>query len=126
MKLDTLDISEALTPFNVALGDSKGKIVNDIKSLLGREEKRGETDPKQGITVKLKDWKATAGYKLTRTTGESIQLPPNSPATILLCFGMRFNELAKASETQVDASIPKACEHWVNDHKQNKSAKVEA
>lgn len=118
MKIDTLDISAALNPFNSALGDSKAKIVNDIKSILGRAS--GKDD--ENVKVELKDWKASAGFKLSRKTGESVQLPPNSPATILLCFGMRFNELAKSAGCKVEADIPANCETWVNEHKQNKSA----
>lgn len=127
MKLDTLDIATALNPFNTALGESKAKIVNDIKSLLGREEKRGQDEgSKQGIQVKLKDWKATAGFKLTRSTGESIQLPANNPATVLLCFGMRFNELAKNADSTIEAGIPANCEAWVTEHKKKANVSVPA
>lgn len=125
MKLDTLDISNALKAFNDVLGDAKPKIVNDIKALLGREEKAGEADAKKGIQVSLKDWKASAGFKLTRKTGESLQLPANNPASILLCFGMRMNELAANADCEMSCTIPKNCEEWVNKHKQNRK-QVEA
>lgn len=120
MKIDTLDIGFALNPFNSSLGEAKPKIVNDIKSILGRAS--GKED--ENVKIDLKDWKASAGFKLTRKTGESLQLPPNSPATILLCFGMRFNELAKAANCKIEAEIPQVCEVWVNEHKQNKSAQL--
>ena len=117
MKIETLDISSALNPFNAVLGDAKQKIVNDIKSILGRAS--GKDD--ENVKVELKDWKASAGFKLTRKTGESLQLPPNSPATILLCFGMRFNELAEKAGCGIEATIPKVCEHWIDQHKITKA-----
>ena len=121
MKVDSLNISDALNPFNSALGDSKAKIINDIKSILGRSS--GKDD--ENVKIDLKDWKASAGFKLTRKTGESLQLPPNSPATILLCFGMRCNELAKSGGFKIEAEIPQVCETWVTEHKQGKVAKVQ-
>jgi hypothetical protein len=122
MKTDTLDIAKALTPFHKTLGDSLSKIVNDIKSVLGRAG--GEND--KNVKIDLKDWKASAGFKLSRRTGESLQLPPNSPATILLCFGMRMNELAKQAGSEIQASIPESCSAWVEEHKKNKSQLVAA
>ena len=121
MKIDTLDISAVLTPFNVALGDHKPKIVNDIKSLLGREEAKGEKDAKQGIQIKLNDWKATAKFALKRSTGETLQLPANNPATFLLCFGMRMTELSKAAGCEMQCSIPEVCKQWVMEHSRNKN-----
>lgn len=109
MKTDNLVVEKALEPFKRSLGDSMAKIVGDIKSLLGRVDK--------DVIVKDGDWKASAGFKLSRRNGETVQLPANNPATILLCFGMRFNELAKNADCGIEAGIPSQCEAWVKEHK---------
>jgi hypothetical protein len=108
MKTDNLIIEKALAPFKLSLGDNMGKIINDIKALLGRVEK--------DIVVKDGEWKASAGFKLSRKNGETIQLPANNPATILLCFGMRIGELAKNADCSITAGIPSQCEAWVKEH----------
>lgn len=108
MKTDNLIVEKALTPFKTALGDNMPKIIGDIKSLLGRVEK--------DIVIKDGDWKASASFKLSRRNGETVQLPANNPATILLCFGMRFVELAKNADCDIDCSIPEQCAAWVKEH----------
>jgi len=108
MKTDNIVVEKALNPFKTAIGNSMPKIVGDIKSLLGRVDK--------DVVVKDGDWKASAGFKLSRRNGETVQLPANNPATILLCFGMRFNELAKNADCEIEASIPTVCEAWVKEH----------
>lgn len=117
MKTDNLIIGKALKPFKSALGESFAKVEADIKSALGREEKKGENDPKQGVQLKDGDWKASASFKLVRKNGESLQLPPNAPWAILLCFGMRMNELAKSANSEIESSIPEICQVWVDEHK---------
>ena len=118
MKTDNLIVEKALEPFKRSLGDSMPKIVGDIKSLLGRVDK--------DVIVKDGDWKASAGFKLSRRNGETVQLPANNPATILLCFGMRFTELAKNADCNIEAGIPSQCEAWVKEHKLQPKDKVAA
>lgn len=113
MKTQTLNIEWALKPFTAALGDSMPKLVNDIRSMLGRVET--ENDGKN-VDLKTGDWKATSGFAIKRTDGTKIQLPPNNPATILICFGMRLNELAKAGDMVLEASVPEQCKAWVKEH----------
>lgn len=111
MKFDNLIVETALAPFKTSIGDkSFPKICNDIRSLLGRVEK--------DIVLKDGDWKAGASFKLTRKNGETVQLPANNPATTLLCFGMRLNELGKAGGFEPTATIPKDCIAWVENHVQ--------
>ena len=102
-------MSEVLSPFADELGDQFDKIVRDVKSLLGRVEKDIETKPGQ--------WKATAGFKLRAKDGHTVQLPLNNPASILLCFGMRLVELADNGGFDVNATIPKECMAWIEQHK---------
>ena len=118
MKFDNLVIENALAPFKSSLGDNMPKIVSDIKAQLGRVEK----------DIKLTDgaWKASAGFKLSRKNGETVQLPPNNPATILLCFGMRFVELAKNADCSLTAGIPSVCEAWVKEHSHQAKEQVKA
>lgn len=109
-KLNNLNPREVLSVFSVALGDSFDKIVNDVASMLGRI-----TDKE--IIAKHGEWKAGAKFKLTSKEGYSVQLPPNNPATILLCFGMRLGELAHNGQFDVQADIPKMCVDWVAQHR---------
>lgn len=108
MKFDSLIVENALSPFRAAIGKNFDKICNDVRSLLGRVEK--------DIVLKDGEWKAGASSKLTRKNGESVQLPLNNPATTLLCFGMRLNELSKAGQFEAVAGIPKDCQSWVEQH----------
>lgn len=113
MKTDSLDINRAIAPFAQAIGEiNLPKILNDIKSMLGRA---GGADDKN-VAIKLNDWKATSGFKLKRTTGETLQLPANNPATILLCFGMQMVVLAGNAECDIQSSIPNVCKAWVKEH----------
>lgn len=111
-KLNNLNARTALAPFEVELGDSFDKIVNDVSSMLGRISDKE-------IIAKHGDWKAGAKFKLVSKEGYSVQLPPNNPATILLCFGMRICELATNGEFEVAATIPKVCRDWVAQHRKN-------
>jgi hypothetical protein len=109
MKTENLIVEKAIAPFKNAIGDTAfPKVCNDIRSMLGRVEK--------DIVLKDGDWKAGASFKLSRKNGETIPLPPNNPATILLCFGMRFNELAKSADCEIEAGIPAQCKAWVTEH----------
>lgn len=113
-KLQTLNVSEAIAPFAKILGNDFDKIVRDIKSMLGDIKDKD-------VEVKLGEWKATAGFKLKAKDGHTVQLAPNNPATILLCFGMRLNELANNGSFDVEADIPKACIAWVEQHRKSKA-----
>jgi hypothetical protein len=114
MKADNLIVENAIVVFRTAIGETAfPKICNDIRSMLGRVEK--------DIVLKDGEWKAGASFKITRKNGETIPLPANNPATILLCFGMRMNELAKAGDFDCQAAIPTQCKSWVTEH----SCKVE-
>lgn len=112
-KLTTLNVANAVAPFAKVLGKDFDKVVRDISSMLGRI-----TDKE--IDVKHSDWKASAGFKLKAKDGYTVQLAPNNPASILLCFGMRLNELADNGSMEVEATIPKACESWVEQHRASK------
>ena len=107
-KLMNLDVVESLEPFRNALGKSFDKVVSDIKSILGREEKN--------MKVEQSDWKATARFQLKSKEGYTLQLPLNNPVSTLLCFGMRLNELAANGGFDVEADIPKNCLAWVEAH----------
>jgi hypothetical protein len=109
-KLNNLNVELAIASFSDALGNDFDKIVNDIKSMLGRL-------PEKDLIAKQGEWKAGAKFKLTSKEGYAIQLPPNSPATVLLCFGMRLNELQEAGGFEAQADIPKNCQDWVNQHR---------
>lgn len=113
-KLNTLDAELALAPFKDVLGNHFPKIVADVKSMLGRI-----TDKE--VIAKPGSWKAGAKFKLTSKEGYTVQLPPNNPATILLCFGMRLNELAEVGVMDISATIPKNCEAWVDQHRNTKA-----
>ena len=108
-RLNTLNVSEAISPFERALGPDYNKIVRDIKSLLGNVAK--------DVTVKHGDWKASAKFKLTAKDGVSVQLPMNNPASIMLCFGMRLNEISVSGKFDIQADIPKECLAWVEKHR---------
>ena len=108
-KLNTLDVFVALAPFEKACGDNFKKICYDVKSLLGNVKENE-------IIAKQSGWKAGAKFSITSKEGYKVQLPANNPATILLCFGMRLNELAEAGTFEVQADIPKACQAWVAQH----------
>ncbi len=107
-KLNNLNVESALAPFKTSLGKDFPKIVSDIKSLLGRVNK--------DIVAKMGNWKAGATFKLTSKEGYTVQLPANNPASILLCFGMRMNDLSNSAGCEIVATIPKSCEAWV-EHK---------
>lgn len=104
-KFNNLNPEVAFKPFAAQLGDLMPKLTNDAKTMLGRLEKDLETKPGE--------WKATASFKLTSKEGHTLQLPPNNPLTILLCFGLRINELSKTGGMELVATIPKACTDWV-------------
>lgn len=104
-KFNNLNPEACFAPFAKELGNLMPKLVNDAKTMLGRLEK--------DIATKSGEWKATASFKLTSKEGHSLQLPPNNPLTILLCFGMRLNELSKAGGFEAVATIPKPCAAWI-------------
>lgn len=108
--LNNLSVETTLLPFQDALGNSFDKVVNDVKSVLGRIKDNE-------IETKNSGWKATAGFKLKSRDGYTIQLASNNPAVILLCFAMRLNELCDSGEFQIEATIPKNCESWIAQHK---------
>lgn len=110
-KLNNLNVSSALMPFKKSLGESFTKVEGDIKSMLGRLDK--------DIIAKAGEWKAGASFKLTSKEGYTLQLPLNNPAAQLLCFGMRANELADKGGMDVECTIPKNCEAWVEQHRKN-------
>lgn len=112
-ELDSLNPIIALQAFKGELGESFGKICADVKSQLGRWEK--------DLQLTKGEWKCSATGKLTRKDGQSVQMPLNNPASTLLRFGMRLNELAKAGSFEIIATMPKECEFWVNEHRKNKS-----
>lgn len=118
-KLSNLIVSEALAPFENILGEVFPKIENDVKSMLGRIKDNE-------IESNLKKWKATAGFKLKSSEGYTVQLAPNNPAVILLCFGMRLNEISEAGDFDVQATIPKACKAWVEEHSKTVHTEVAA
>lgn len=109
--LSNLNPEVALAPFRKAIGNAFPKIVADCKSMLGRVEK--------DIVTKAGDWKASATFKLSSKEGRTVQLPLNNPAAQLLCFGMRFNELCKSAGNDVEATIPKNCQAWIEEHARN-------
>ena len=115
-QLNNLNPEVALQPFRAELGEHYGKIVADVKSMLGRVEQ------KELITTQT-GWKISAKCKLTSKDGYAIQLPLNNAAAILLRFGMQLNELADAGKFEVHANIPKECQAWIEQHKQNKRDK---
>ena len=102
------NVSKAIAPFATVLGDNHDKIVNDIRAALGRWNKDAKLT--EG------EWKASASFKLTRKDGIAIQMPANNPAAILLAFGMRICELEKAGGFEIEATIPKNCEAWIQQH----------
>lgn len=109
-KLQTLNPEIELEPFRKAIGNCYDKIVADTKSMLGRVKE-------QEVTVKASAWKASAGFKLVSREGYTVQLASNNPCAILLCFAMRFNELARSAGCEIVAtSIPKACEAWIEEN----------
>lgn len=113
MKLDNLIVEKALAPFAKDIGEKHmPKIVNDVKAMLGRVEK--------DIKMTDGDWKASATFKLSRKNGEVVQLASNHPATVLLCFGMRLNDIAKNGEFEVTATVPKQCTAWIEQHKKTR------
>lgn len=116
-ELDSLDPFVALQSFKKELGDSFGKICADAKAQIGRWNK--------DVVLTKGEWKCSATGKLTRKDGQAVQMPLNNPISTLLRFGMRLNELAKAGSFDVTATIPKECEHWVNQHKIGATAIVE-
>jgi len=127
MKTDNLIVIKALQPFRNVLGDSITKIEADIRSALGREEKRGENDPMKGVMIKDGEWKASASFKITRRNGETLQLPSNAAWAVLLCFGMRINELAKNADSEIQSTIPEICKSWIAEHyRGNKSTEPKA
>jgi hypothetical protein len=119
MKTDNLIVEKAIAVFKTAIGETAfPKVCNDIRSMLGRVEK--------DIVLKDGDWKAGASFKITRKNGETIPLPANNPATVLLCFGMRMNELAKAGDFDCQAAIPAQCKAWVTEHSRKVETTVKA
>lgn len=104
-KFNNLSPEVAFAPFASHLGKLLPKLTADTKAMLGRLEKDLETKPGE--------WKATASFKLSSKEGHTLQLPPNNPLTILLCFGMRINELAKVGGMAIQSSIPKACSDFI-------------
>lgn len=113
-KFNNLNPEIALAPFKAELGENYPKIVADVKSMLGRVEK--------DIVTKDSEWKASTTFKLSNKEGRTVQLPLNNPASILLCFGMRLNELSKNGVFDIQATIPKNCTAWVEQHKRNQHA----
>ena len=104
-KFNNLNPEVASKPFAAQLGDLLPKLTSDAKAMLGRVEK--------DIESKASEWKASATFKLRSSEGYTVQLPPNNPLTILLCFGMRINELAKAGGMEITASIPKQVSEFI-------------
>lgn len=91
------DIGEALFP----------KIVNDFSSWLGR----------QSITVTDGEWKATSKLSLTAKDSSKMSLPPNDPRSHLFWFAIRLNEVAKAGEFAIAATVPQSCRAWIDKSK---------
>lgn len=101
-------VEVVLAPFAKAIGDDKfDKVVLDVSSMLGR----------QTITTIDGEWKAGAGLKLAAKDQHKVQLPLNNPAAVLFWFAIRLNEIAKAGEFSLDASLPKACTAWIENLK---------
>lgn len=109
-KLNNLNVETALKPFKTELGNDFPKIINDVKSMLGNL-------PEKDLISKQGGWKASAKFSLSSKEGYKVQLPPNNPTTILLCFGMRLNELGEAGEFAPQADIPTACRDWISQHR---------
>jgi hypothetical protein len=109
--LSNLNPDVALKPFAKAIGNPYPKIVADCKSMLGKVEK--------DIVTTQGEWKASASFVLSSKEGRKVQLPLNNPAAQLLCFGMRFNELCKSAGNEVEATIPKNCTAWIEEHSRN-------
>lgn len=80
------------------------KMVNDTASMLGRQQ----------VTTVDGEWKTGANFKLSAKDTHKVQLPPNSPCTILFYFGLRLKEITTAGEFVVNASIPKAAQAYVD------------
>lgn len=111
-QLENLNPENALIPFKKAIGSNYGKVVNDVKSFLGKFVEKD-------MIVKQSGWKCSATGKLTSKDGYSIQMPLNHPCSTLVKFGMRLMEVSAAmGDVDIDSAIPKECEHWVNAHAQ--------
>lgn len=108
-KLNNLNVALELSIFQDSLGESFDKVVNDVKSMLGRIKA-------EEITAKQGEWKAGAKGRITSKEGYTVQLPLNNPASSLLLFGMKLRAIGESGEMSVSAEIPKVCRDWVHQH----------
>lgn len=99
-------VESTIACFKGAIGndDVFTKIVNDTAAMLGRHEVKSVEG----------EWTTGASFKIKAKDLHTQQLPPNSPNTILLWFGMRLREVGLAGEFVTNASIPKAAQAYVD------------
>lgn len=115
-KLANINVGKAIAPFAEAISGNPlvtQAIVNDIKSLLGRELPNLKSD--------IGDWKLSEKGILSTKEGHKLNLPMNNPAVIMLKFGLRLLEISNAMETEknpvtiVCNTVPTTCLQYVAD-----------
>lgn len=105
-KFDNLNPEVAFAPFRGAIGEiAWPKVCNDAKAMLGRCEK--------DIKTTAGEWKISATGKATSKDGNTVQLPLNNPATILLRFGTQIVTLSKNGGMSITSEVPVPCKAWI-------------
>lgn len=99
------EVEVILAPFAKSLGDVFPKVVNDLSSWLGRQDKN--------ITADIGQWKTQSGFRLVAKDKHTASLPANDARTILYWFAIRLNEIQTAGKFKLDATVPENCEAWI-------------